>query len=316
MPIFKLSRAERKRISAFFTCLFLAILAWIFVVMSKNYTFPVKVVLNYKNHPQRKAFYALHADTILASIGGTGWEKLFSGILPPAIKRIDVDLHKLETQNFIVLSNQLRAINQKSGQIQPIYSFSPDTVYFDFSLRKVKRVPIILKSDLVFQRQYARSDDVLFNPEYVTISGPASYIDSVKSWSTDTLVAKKVNASIHAKLKLLPPQKNNVTISPKTVDIKIPVDEFTEKTLEVPVKLLNNKTYSKVSLFPRKVKITFMVSLNNYADVNPDFFEVAADLNAWQLNGLQTLPVKLKQLPDYCTVVSMQPNAVNFYVRK
>ncbi|RYE36269.1 MAG: YbbR-like domain-containing protein [Sphingobacteriaceae bacterium] len=316
MPIFKLSRAEQKRVSAFFTCLFLAMLAWIFVVMSKNYTFPVKVILNYKNHPLRKAFYALQADTVLATVGGTGWEKLFSGFSPEKNRQIDVDLRKLETQNFVVLSNQLTAINQKSRQTQPIYSFSPDTVYFDFSLRKVKRVPIILKSDLVFQRQYARSDDILFKPDFVTISGPATYIDSVKSWSTDTLIAKKVSTTISAKLKLLPPQKNNVTIFPKTVDVKIPVDEFTEKTLEVPIKLLNNKTYSKVNLFPKKVKITFLVSLNNYADVNADFFEVAADLNAWQLNGMQTLPVKLKQLPDYCTIVSMQPNTVNFFVRK
>ena len=316
MAIFKLSRAERKRISAFFTCLFLAMLAWIFVVMSKSYTFPVKVALNYKNHPERKAFFALQADTVLATVGGTGWQRLFSAVLPEKNRIISVDLRKLETQNFIVLSNQLQVINQKNALNQQIYSFSPDTVFFDFALRKVKRVPIILKTDLTFQRQFARSDDILFKPDFVTISGPAVYVDSVKSWPTDTLVLNKVNTSIAATLKLVPPQKNNVSINPKTVDVKIPVDEFTEKTLEVPVKLLNNKTYSKVSLFPKKIKITFMVSLDNYPAVNADFFEVVADLNSWQQNGMQKLPVKLNQQPDYCKIVDIQPAAVNFIVHK
>ena len=316
MAIFKLSRAERKRISAFFTCLFLAMLAWIFVVISKSYTFPVKVALNYKNHPERKAFFALQADTVLATVGGTGWQRLFSAVLPAKNRIISIDLRKLETQNFIVLSNQLQVINQKNALNQQIYSFSPDTVFFDFALRKVKRVPIILKTDLTFQRQFARSDDILFKPDFVTISGPAVYVDSVKSWPTDTLVLNKVNTSIAATLKLVPPQKNNVSINPKTVDVKIPVDEFTEKTLEVPVKLLNNKTYSKVSLFPKKIKITFMVSLDNYAAVNADFFEVVADLNSWQQNGMQKLPVKLNQQPDYCKIVDIQPAAVNFIVHK
>lgn len=316
MAIFKLSRAERKRISAFFTCLFLAMLAWIFVVISKSYTFPVKVALNYKNHPERKAFFALQADTVLATVGGTGWQRLFSAVLPEKNRIISVDLRKLETQNFIVLSNQLQVINQKNALNQQIYSFSPDTVFFDFALRKVKRVPIILKTDLTFQRQFARSDDILFKPDFVTISGPAVYVDSVKSWPTDTLVLNKVNTSIAATLKLVPPQKNNVSINPKTVDVKIPVDEFTEKTLEVPVKLLNNKTYSKVSLFPKKIKITFMVSLDNYPAVNADFFEVVADLNSWQQNGMQKLPVKLNQQPDYCKIVDIQPAAVNFIVHK
>lgn len=316
MPILKISRAERRRISAFCTCLILAALAWIFVMMGKSYTFPVKVALNFKNHPERKAFYALQADTVLATVGGTGWQKLFSNIHLTKSRSVSVDLKKLEVQNFIVLSNQLNTINSKPLKEQQIFSFSPDTIYFDFTARKEKRIPVKLKTNLSFQQQYARSGDVLLNPDFVTISGPAAYVDSIKSWPTDYLVVKKASNDINTTLKMPSPQENNVNIYPKTVSVHIPVDEFTEKTLEVPVKLLNNRTYSEVNLFPQKIKITFMVSLNNYAAINTDFFEVVADLNSWQLNGTQTLPVQLKQQPDYCKIVSLQPANVNFIVRR
>ncbi|MVN22727.1 CdaR family protein [Mucilaginibacter arboris] len=316
MAIIKLSRVERRRISAFFTCLVLAVVAWIFVTMSNNYTFPVKVALNYKNQPLRKAFYALQADTVTALVSGTGWQKLFANITSTQNRRITVDLKKLETQNFIVLSNQLPFINQKSDRSKQIISFNPDTVYFDFTARKVKRVPVKLQYQISYQNQYARSDDISLKPDFVTVSGPAAYVDSVSSWKTDSLIVKKANANISAKLNLFLPKENNVSIYPKTIAVTIPVDEFTEKTLEIPIKLINNKSYSKVTLFPKKVKVTFTVSLNNYSEVNTDFFEAVADLDDWQKNGLVILPVKLKQQPDYCKIVSIQPNNVNFIVRK
>lgn len=316
MAIIKLSRAERRRISTFFTCLFLAVLAWIFVMMANNYTFPVKIALNYKNQPLRKAFYALQADTVNAIIGGTGWQKLFENITSSPNRSISVDLKKLETQNFIVLSNQLPYINQKSDKNQQIISFNPDTVYFDFTARKEKRVPVVLQTRIGYQRQYNRSGDINLKPEFVTISGPAAYIDSVTSWKTDSLTVKKANSDINSRVKLLLPKENNVNIYPKIVDVNIPVDEFTEKTLEIPVRLINNKVYTKITLFPKKVKITFTVSLNNYPDVNTDFFEAVANLDDWQKNGSPTLSVKLKQQPDYCNIVSVEPASINFIVRK
>jgi len=315
MAIVKLSRAERRRFSVFFTCLLLAVVAWVFVTLSNNYTFPVKVALNFKNQPLRKAFYALQADTVNAMVGGTGWQKLFYNFTSEN-RSVNVDLKKLDTQNFLVLSSQLPQINQKTDKNQQIISFSPDTVYFDFTARKVKRVPVVLKSRINYQQQYARSDDISLKPEYVTISGPAVYIDSVSNWKTDSLIVKNTNASIRSRLKLLPPKENNVSIYPKTVDVNIPVDEFTEKILDIPIKLNNNKSYSKVMLFPKKARVTFMVSLKDYPDVNTDFFEAVADLDDWQKKGLATLRVKLKQQPDFCKIISIQPANVNFIVRK
>lgn len=316
MAIIKLSRAERRRISAFFTCLILAVIAWIFVTMSNNYTFPVKVTLNYKNHPLRKAFYALQADTVTALVGGTGWQKLFANLDGPQNRSVTVDLKKLEIQNFIVLSSQLQLINQKAEKNRQIISFNPDTVYFDFTARKVKRVPVILNSRISFDQQYALSGDIGINPRFVTISGPATYVDSVKDWKTDSLTVQKASASIKSRLNLLLPKENNISVSPKTVDVNIPVDEFTEKTLEIPIKLINNKVYSTVTLLPKKVKVTFTVSLSSYPEIGADFFEAVTDLNDWQKNGLVTLPVKLRQKPDHCTIVNVQPTSVNFFVRK
>lgn len=315
MAIIKLSTAERRKLTAFFSCLVLAFMAWIVVTMSNNYTFSVKAALDYKNQPVKRAFRALQADTVNAIVGGTGWKRLFSAFTLHE-RDISVDLRKLETQNFVVLSNQLPQINQHFNKNQQIISFNPDTIYFDFTSRKVKKVPIVLRSSIGYQQQYARAGDISVKPDYVTISGPTAYIDTVKNWKTDSLVLRNASKDIVSDLKLVRPPENNVAIYPKSVEVNIPVDEFTEKTLEIPIKLINNKSFGRVTLFPKKVKVTFMVSLTNFAAINADFFEAVADLSDWENKGLEMLPVKLKQQPDYCKIVRIQPTSVSFILRK
>src|ERR1700744_5076416 len=147
MAIIKLSATERRRVSAFFTCLLLAVVAWVLLSLSNTYSFTIKQVLTFKNAPQRRAFHSLQSDTVNATVKGTGWQMLFSK-MQPENKPVKVDLRTLEKDNFVVLSSQLAGINDSKDINNKITSFDPDTLYFDFSNRATKRVPIQLSASL------------------------------------------------------------------------------------------------------------------------------------------------------------------------
>jgi hypothetical protein len=115
---------------------------------------------------------------------------------------------------------------------------------------------------------------------------------------------------------LQPVKEGNLSIYPKTVQVYLPVDEFTEKTLLIPVKLINNHNYDDVKIFPQKVKITFMISLNKYAETDEDFFEATANLDLWSKQGYKVLPVVVSKIPDYCKIVKVEPRNIDFIVRK
>src|SRR6478609_6882377 len=106
MAIVKLSAIERRRLSAFITCLVCAALAWLFTTLSNPYKFTVKQVLTFRNAPQKRAFHPLQSDTVNAVIQGTGWQRLFSRMRPQQ-NTLNVDLHTLENKNYIVISGQL-----------------------------------------------------------------------------------------------------------------------------------------------------------------------------------------------------------------
>jgi YbbR domain-containing protein len=315
MALIKLSTTERRRLSAFVTCLGLAICAWIFTTLSNNYNFSVKEVLSFKNSPQKRAFHSLQPDTINVIMQGTGWQMLFSKV-DNANKIINVDLHTLDNKDYVVLSSQLKQINDRKEFDEQIVSFSPDTLFFDFSDRAIKRVPVKLLTGIKYQHQFAQSNDISVSPAYVTLNGPGNILDKIKSWNTDSLVLDSVNETVRTHLGLQPVREGNISIYPKSVQVVIPVDEFTEKTVQVPVKLTNNRNYYNVKVFPQKVKVTFTTSLRKYAQTDEDLFEASADLSLWRNHGYSTLPIKLTRFPAYCKIVKIEPQNIDFIVRK
>ncbi|QKJ30569.1 YbbR-like domain-containing protein [Mucilaginibacter mali] len=312
MAIIKLSAIERRRLSVFITCLVLAAVAWVFVALSEDHEYVVKQVLTFKNSPQKRAFHSLQSDTVDVTIHGNGWQMLFSKL---QAGKISIDLHTLEQRNYVVLGTQIGQINAGRDSSNMVIAISPDTLYFDFTNRMMKRVPVKLMLAINYQRQFGLSDDIGIKPAYVTISGPANRINNISQWPTDSLKLRNINEAYSNRLTLRPVNDGSMTIVPKTVEVNIPVDEFTEKTLYVPVKLLN-PDYDNVKIFPQKVKLTFTVSLGKYAETDEGLFEATANLDLWRKKGYTTLPVNLTQVPPHCKIVSIEPRNIDFIVKK
>lgn len=283
-------------------------------MLSNPKPYSAKVVLDFNNTPQRRAFHPLQSDTITVTVNGTGWDALFSRM--GGGKPINVDLHTLENKSFLVLSAQKDQINNRRESDKQIISFMPDTLYFDFSNRKVKRIPVNLITSIKYRHQFFQSGNLTLNPAYVIINGPSNLIDGINSWNSDTLKMDSVDENINTHVNLQPVKEGNLSIYPKNIQANIPVDEFTEKELQIPVKLINNRGDDDVKIFPQKVKITFMISLSRFAEVDEDMFEATADLDLWRKNGYKTLPVKVSKAPDYCRIVKVDPGNIDFIIKK
>ncbi len=315
MALIKLSAVERRKLSIFFTCLILAVGAWLFFALSNKYEYQVKAMVNFKNLPLNKAFNPLQSDTVLLDIEGSGWQLLFTKLrLYP--KDVKVDLKMLERRNFVTFSEQLFSINNSYSSDQKIRSVNPDTLYFDFTTRKVKRVPVRLTSELNFIKQFGQSAKATLKPDFVTLTGPQAALDKIKYWDTDTFVMNKVKSTILDKVVLKSPSEANITIFPTSTEVEIPIDEFTEKVLFIPIKLINNKQYLNVKLVPDKVKITFMVSLSDYPNAIEDNFEAVVDLNLWKNENVAELPVHITKKKAFTRIGRIDPLQVNFMVKR
>ncbi|MDB5013442.1 MAG: hypothetical protein JWQ25_1644 [Daejeonella sp.] len=315
MPFLKLTKFEQHRLSLFFICLALSIAGWLFFALSNPYRYAVSTVVRYYNAPHNKAFHPLQSENVNLLVEGTGWQLLFSKLrFKP--RYVKVDLRQLNKRNFVSFNDQLDLVNREFDSKQKVVSVLPDTLYFDFSARKVKRVPVKLVSKILFKNQYGVYDRIKLVPEYVTLSGPEEDLKMISSWKTDTLISENVYQTFSSNISLKSPNKPNIDVYPTLIQVKIPVDEFTEKEVEVPVQVKNNRRFDEVKIFPENVKVKLMVSLKNYPLVDKKAFNAFVDLDNWRNDGYKQLPVTLKSYPEFCKLIKIEPQFVDFIIKK
>lgn len=315
MALIRLSLGERKRISTFLTCIILAFVAWLVYSLSMKYDYNVKSIASFKSLPQNKAFYPLQSDTVVLVVRGTGWQLLFNK-LSKSVTEIKVDLGSLERRNFVSIKEQMADINNQFSSNQTIIKVLPDTLFFDFTTRTVKRVPVRFNSVLEYKKQFGQSKEILLKPSHVTVTGPAEVIKHIDHWDTDTFRMKAISSSISSNISLKKAKEANISIFPNRVEFKLDVEEFTEKEVIVPIKVIKNPDYYKVKLVPSTVKVIVWTSLSDYATVDENHISAVVDLSLWKDKNATRLPVAIENSNPFVQINRIMPQQVDFMVSK
>jgi dephospho-CoA kinase len=92
---------------------------------------------------------------------------------------------------------------------------------------------------------------------------------------TEPVLETHVRADIRKKLKLVPPA--HVECSTPEVLFYVPVQKFTEGSVEIPVRAVNVRDDLVLRTFPDKVQVRFLVPLSRYAQVKSGLFEAMVD---------------------------------------
>ncbi|WP_181276651.1 hypothetical protein [Arcticibacter pallidicorallinus] len=283
------------------------------IALSGNYIYKVESKVNYVDPPENRAYHPLQDDSVSLQIEGSGWQLLFSRLrLQPTA--INVSLKSLQTRSFIVFSNQLGDINKQFTSSQKVISVVPDTLFFDFSKRSVKKIPIRLMHNLSFENNYGISGPIRMTPNHVIVNGATEELKKIDIWPTTMLTRSDVSAPITAKIGFMESKANNIDVFPLSVKVEIPVEMFTEKIIEVPVKILNAGG-REVQVLPERVAVTVLTPLSRYPAVKVDSFSVAIDLKDRPTGGYSQLPVLMRRRPQFIKLVKVDPQVVDFFIK-
>src|SRR5690606_11649779 len=126
--------------------------------------------------------------------------------------------------------------------------------------------------------QYGMIGDTRAKRESVTVTRPLENEANIDYLETDTIRATEEATDIRTIGYLNQHQKHNITIYPTFSEITIPVGEITEKVIELPIKMENASRYTSVRTLASKVKVTFLVSLQDYNNWSSRDFEAIVDI--------------------------------------
>ncbi len=285
-----------KRLVVFLIFVGIATFLWFLRALEQDYVTRISHPVSYTNLPTDKVLVHEMPSKLSIEVKGKGF----------AIIRHNWDISKNPVQlNFGQLHRQELPstpsikIQVFSSQIKPqvasqltklsVNSITPESLMFEFSEKITKRVPIHADIFLDLEKQFMIRNGIILLPDSVDISGPAAIVDTINSILTTEIKLKKVNKSIKRNLSLVSPG-NELQLSVKKVVVEIPVEQYTEKSLSVPVVAINVPDSLHLKTFPAQVEVKFRVVISAFDLIQPQDFQIVVDY----LETAQDSPVKIK----------------------
>lgn len=324
--VYKVSRYLKKvyhrndeRVAVYVVCVFIATGFWFLNALGKTYTVDLVAPVKYINLPDNKTLsnkQPEHFDLTVRAHGFTILRQKLSFLLMPLefdVNTLTNDRMKLDSKSWYAFPTKqfLNQLSYKLSNDLEILSMQPDTLFFRFdamSTRWVKVKPVV---KINLKRQFRISGRINADPDSVVVNGPKLVLDTLKSIDTEPVKMKDVGDPIHVKMKLQPPK--NIYPETKTVQVNIPVEEYTETELTVPVTVADIPDDVHVKLFPARVKATFQVSLSRFQGIRPEDFKLTVNY-VDILKGKPKLKVSAKATPAYIYELKITPEDLEYLI--
>jgi len=309
----------RQKIYVFFICILLSTSFWFLIVLSKDYTSIIRVPVQYINLPEHIVVVNRIPSQLSLEVNSFGFDLLrykFVGDENEIILDVNQMLRMTTAMSGYILTNaRMDRIVGQLGSNTKILKILPDTIFFKFDKKVIKKLPVKLKYDLAFEKQYNLSDSIVVKPREVVASGPKTILDTIKEFETDLLhlenLSKTVNRTVSLKMN---DTLSKLTFNTTRVLVNIPIDKFTEREIKVPVKVINLPSNYGIKTYPEDVTVSCLVPLTKFEKTNASLFEIVADYNESQSKRSNKLKLQVIQSPGYVRNIKLIPEKVEYII--
>jgi YbbR domain-containing protein len=314
---FKLGKTKNKSsIIVFLVCLSIATTLWFFNALSKNYSTTVSYPVKFTNPPANRFLAGKTPEKLDLQIDGQGFSLLRDKLFSFAPINLDIeDITKDMDSNsgvYKVTSRSLISIitNQLKDEIK-ISNINPEILTIVLDSLIIKTVPVELDINMEFEPRFNLKSPVSTTPDSVRITGPAILLNKISVLKTKVNIVNKLNASVRQEIELIHPDKT--TILPEKVNLLIEVEEYTEKEIRIPIKILNKPEKVRITLFPSELKVVFNVGLSRFENIKPSDFSASIDCDSI-VKDVNNLTINLYKKPDFIQNLRFVPEKVEFLI--
>jgi len=307
-----------KKLVMFFIFVGIATFLWFLWTMEKEYTSVISNPVEFTKLPENRVLVNNLPDKLHMEVTGGGFALLRHNwdISKTPIKIDFQEIYQGQFKNSqsgnIVLSlNQIRT--RFSAQLTNIKvnSVIPDTVSFSFASLVKKTVPVRADLELELEKQFMVRGGVIVTPDSIEISGPSVVLDTIHEVYTSPLKLKKVETTTQRNLSLVQVH-DKISLSKKRVQVEIPVEQFTEKTIETGLITVNVPDSLILRLFPANVNVTFRVVMSEFEKSKPESFLLGVDYNHITEGDPSRIRIQIFKSPEFISNIRINPETVDY----
>ena len=283
----KLNIFNYKTFNNFFIFLLISILFSTIVKLTKVHTKSISYKINLVDIPDNKIISNQSVDSIKLTVSSFGLDFIKYYLSNQVINISSKDILDNSQSYVITQSNSYSQIDNFITPKFELISINFDSLFFDYDRLRTKNVPVVLNSSINFSQGFDYFENFTLTPDSISVIGPELVLESINAVTTKELILDNLKSSINQNL-LLDIQNTNLKYSTKSVKLLIDVEKSTESILDIPVSIINIPKDIKLNYYPKMIKISFTVSLDNYQNYSSKDFKIICDFNQISLDGKLT----------------------------
>lgn len=307
-------KATKLRSIIFF--LLLALVFWALTKFSKESTAAIQAKLDFTNIPTSVSISEENLNYLNFDVTANGFQFLSYKLNEPTIQ-IDVSKYYTEGDSVVVLSNS-ELNTEVSAQIDKntrLYNVSIDELAIRLDHIISKKVPVIFNAQLNFKEGFRSTSAATIEPDSVLVSGPSEALGSIMGIHSEAFSQDNVSETIETTVNLVHPEPSDLKIQTREIRVKVPVEEFTQKQVLVPVEVVNVPADVTLKLLPDKVNVRFEVSVSRFNAISANDFQMVCDYAEKTLAESFMIP-KLVQQPDGIHHLELDTKKIEYLIFK
>lgn len=304
-----------KDVLTFSLFLLLSASFWFINWLNKEQEFFVTLPVSYENLPKNIVLQNKLPDELQVKVRELGmryWLYLRKKPEPIAISFQTENNRngRFRVTNFELLSKVSNNLMASST----VLSVNPETINIHFQTLTEKRLPIVSHIQLDLDAQFMLCSSLELKPDSIDVYGPASVLDTLEKVHTEHVTIANKQDTLFAQVKLQ--STPALSYSTDIITASASVDKFTEKTVVLPVQVINTPIGLTAMTFPAEVQAVFNIAFKNYKDFHQDDIRIILDYNEIKQESHKKNSLQIINYKPYIANIRIQPEEVEIVLEE
>lgn len=304
-----------KDVLSFLLFLSLAAAFWFIRALGKEHETTIELPVRYTGIPQDISVVNVPPASITLTVQDEGG-RLFSyrnkELIPISI---DVSRVFYDKGEIVITRNQI--IRRLSGHVLPttaIFDIQPDSILIKYEKLSTRVLPVVVNGTYSLASQYELSSPVQVDPAEITVYGPKKMLDTMKVVRTQPIDLKNLSDTTIVRTK--PAAVESFRYQENEIKVSFFVEMFTEKTMNLPVTIVNGPENIHVRTFPAVVKATFNIGMSQFNNMSENDLKIYIDYKELKNTKGAKIPLQVENNTGYISNVRILPAEVEFLLEE